>query len=90
MSLPNKKQSLKVPKQIPCLPPVDLSFAPPIIAQSTNNFAEENNLQWCPDLSGRPLHKEITCAMLVYGKLTTFVRKITYTMLYQPCWDNMA
>ena len=25
---------------------------PTIIAQSTNSFALENNLQWCPDHSG--------------------------------------
>ena len=47
-----QKNSLKIPKKIPCLLPVDLSFHPHIIAESTNNFAEENNLQWCPDLSG--------------------------------------
>ena len=31
--------------KIPCLQPVNLSFHPPIIAQSINNYAEENNLQ---------------------------------------------
>ena len=38
-------KSLKIPKKTPCLQPVDLSFDPPIIAQSITNFAEENNLQ---------------------------------------------
>ena len=38
-----------------------------ISAQSTNNFEQENNLQWCLDLSGPTLRKEITCAMLAYG-----------------------
>ena len=27
-------------------------ISPPTIAQSTNSFAEESNLQWCQDLSG--------------------------------------
>ena len=65
-------------------------ISPPIIAQSTNNFALENNLQWCPDLSGSKLPKEFTCAMLAHGKQTTFMSKITYAMLYRPCWDNIA
>ena len=41
-----QKKSLKIEKIYICLLPVNLSFQPPIIAQSTNNFAEENNLQW--------------------------------------------
>ena len=35
--------------------------------QSTNNFAQKNQLQFCLDISGPTLHKEITCAMLVHG-----------------------
>ena len=35
--------------------------------QSTNNFAQKNNLQFCLDISGPTLHKEITCVMLVHG-----------------------
>ena len=58
--------------------------------QSKNNFAEEHNLQWCPDLPAPRLHKEITCAMLAHGKQTTFMRKITYAILYRTCWDNIA
>ena len=69
---------------------MDLSFHPPITVQSSNNFAEENNLQWCPDLSASILHKEITCAMLAHGKQTTYMRKISYAMLHRPCLDNIA
>ena len=36
------------------------------------------------------LHKEITCAMLAHGKQTTFMRKVTYALLYRPCWDSIA
>ena len=35
--------------------------------QSTNNFAQKNNLQCCLDLCGQTLHKEISCAMLVHS-----------------------
>ena len=69
---------------------MDLSFHPPVIAHSTNDFAEENNLQWRPVLSGSSLHKEITCVMFVHGKQTTFMRKLTYAISYRPCWDKLA
>ena len=45
-----------------------------IILHSTSNFAEENNLQWCPDFSVSILHMEITYVMLRHGKQTTFMR----------------
>ena len=45
-----------------------------IVLHSTSNFAEENNLQWCPDFSGSILHIEITYVMLRHGKQTTFMR----------------
>ena len=35
--------------------------------ESTNNFAPENNLQFCLDLSGQTLHKESACGMLAHG-----------------------
>ena len=30
------------------------------------------------------------CAMLHHGKQKKIMRKITYTTLYRPCWDNIA
>ena len=36
-------------------------------SQSTDNLAQEVNLQFCLDLSERTLHKETTIAMLAYG-----------------------
>ena len=57
--------------------------------QSTNNSAQENNLQFCLGLYRPTLHKEITGAMLAHI-LTMFMRKVTYTMLYRPFWDNIA
>ena len=35
--------------------------------QSTNNFAPKINLQFCLDLSGPTLHKEIASGMLAHG-----------------------
>ena len=51
-----------------------------------------NNLQFCLDLSGPTFYNilQITCAMLAHAWQTMFMRKITYTMLYQPFWGNIA
>ena len=35
--------------------------------QSTSNFTQKNNLNFCLDLSGPKLHKKVTYAMLVHG-----------------------
>ena len=61
-----------------------------VCPQSTNSFAQEHNLQCLLDLSGPTLNKEIICAMLAHSWQTTLIRKITYIMLCQPCWDNIA
>ena len=52
-----------------------------------NNIAQENNLQYCLDLCGLTLRKEITFAILAYG---FFHRNIVYTMLPKYVWDNIA
>ena len=57
--------------------------------QSTNNSAQENNLQFCLGLSRPTLHEEITGAMLAH-MLTMFMRKVTYIMLYRPFCGNIA
>ena len=43
-----------------------------IVSHSTNDFAEENNLQWCPDFSGSTLHKEtpMQCWAMVSRQLS--------------------
>ena len=56
--------------------------------QSTNNSAQENNLQFCLGLSRPTLHEEITGAMLAH-MLTMFMRKVTYIMLYRPFCGNI-
>ena len=56
--------------------------------QSTNNFAQEKILEFCLDLSGPTLHKEITFAMLAHDWQRMFIRKIIYTMLCQLYWDT--
>ena len=48
---------------------------------SINKFPQDNNLRFCLYLSGTTLHKGITCAMLAHDQQTTFMWKITYTML---------
>ena len=42
------------------------------VSQSTNDLAEENNLQWCPDFSGSTLHKEtpMQCWAMVSRQLS--------------------
>ena len=54
-----------------------------------DKFAKKNNLQLHMDLSRPTLHNKITCGMLDDDQ-TTFLRKITYTMLCPPCWNNIA
>ena len=72
--------------------------------QSTNNFTQANNLQFCLDLSEPTLHKEVTCAMLVHGWQclwgkypiqccvdhagTTLRQNIIYSMFSRYVWDK--
>ena len=47
----------------------------------------------CAVLSGASwttLHKAFSCAILAHSKQATFMSKMTYTMLYRPCWDNIV
>ena len=46
--------------------------------QYTSNFAHKKNLQFCLDLSGPTLHKEINCAMLAQSAQIYFRRKTDF------------
>ena len=70
-----------LPKKITYLTSVTCAM---LTHSPTNNFAQENNWQFCLDLSWPTLHKEITCAILAHGWQPIFMRKMTYTMLCQP------
>ena len=60
--------------------------------QYTNNSAQENNLQFCLDLSGTTLHKEITCAIGSWLADNFYEENNLYSvvpiMLGQQCIDN--
>ena len=58
--------------------------------QSTNNFTQANNLQFCLDLSEPTLHKEVTCAMLVHGWQCLWGKYPIQCCLCRSCWDNIA
>ena len=52
--------------------------------QSTNNFPQKNNLQFCLDLSGPTFPKEIICAILDNVSEETNLYNVGLTCLVQP------
>ena len=55
-----------------------------------NSFAQKNNLQFYPNLCGPTSRKGITSIILVHSWQKNVLRKITYTMLCLPSWENIA